>query len=335
MRHLAFIFLLTTFSLSCVSKPLDEISLPTTDNVNANNTEKDDDNINDDTINSSINDDTIDEGTPENTTEIKPNGQLIADGNDENTYNLITSSGYNYEAPDYSGEHASNPFRHIQQSYDNELKKYVFDFWLHINNDDDRGLANVKDRQRNEIKTDAKSPDYMFAYQGETLKLSWKFKLPSGMKTTNKFSHIHQLKGIDNKEGTADVANPLITFTLRTLSNGKQEFEIIYTYPTDENKKNTYIARASLDDFLGQWVQVEEIVKFDENGEYSVVITRLEDEKKIIETSEKGLFLWRNNAVGIRPKWGLYRNFGASGSLKYLLRDECLKFADFSIIKVK
>lgn len=89
MRHLAFIFLLTTFSLSCVSKPLDEISLPTTDNVNANNTEKDDDNINDDTINSIINDDTIDEGTPENTTEIKPNGQLIADGNDEN--NIILS----------------------------------------------------------------------------------------------------------------------------------------------------------------------------------------------------------------------------------------------------
>lgn len=316
MKHLAFIFLLTTFSLSCASKPLEENTSPISNNEDTNINNKDDNNS-------------------ENITENKPDGKLTADGNDENTYNLITSSGYNYETPDYSGEHASNPFRHIKQSYDNELKKFVFDFWLHIDNDDDRGLPNVKDRQRNEIKTDAKSPEYMVAYQGETLKLSWKFKLPADMKTTNKFSHIHQLKGIDNKEGTADVANPLITFTLRTLSNGKQEFEIIYTYPTDENKSNIYLVKTPLDDFLGKWVQVEETVKFDEEGEYNVVITRLDNGEKIVETNKKGLFLWRNKTTGIRPKWGLYRNFGTDGSLKNMLKDECLKFADFSIIKMK
>ena len=119
------------------------------------------------------------------------------------------------------------------------------------------------------------------------------------------------------------------------MSNGKQEFEIIYTYPTDENKSNTYLVKTPLDDFLGKWVQVEETVKFDEEGEYNVVITRLDNGEKIVETNKKGLFLWRNKTTGIRPKWGLYRNFGTDGSLKNMLKDECLKFADFSIIKMK
>ena len=35
-----------------------------------------------------------------------PDGRLVADGNDEKTYSLIVSSGYNYETPDKSGEHA-------------------------------------------------------------------------------------------------------------------------------------------------------------------------------------------------------------------------------------
>lgn len=310
MKHLVFVFFLITFSLSCASNPLEE------NTSIIDNNDRGDNNL---------------DAAPE----IKPNGELIADGNDANTYGLITSCGYNYETPDYSGEHAINPFRHIKQSYDNELKKYVFDFWLHIDNDDDRGLTNIKDRQRNEIKTDAKSPSYMIAYQGETLKISWKFKLPSDMKTTNKFSHIHQLKGIDNKEGIADVANPLVTFTLRTMTNGKQEFQIIYTYPTELNKPNLYLAKVPLEEFLGQWVQVEEVVKFDVVGEYGVSISKLDCNAKIVDINEKGLFLWRNNAIGIRPKWGVYRNFGMNGSLKHLLKDECLKFADFSIIKMK
>lgn len=76
-------------------------------------------------------------------------------------------------------------------------------------------------------------------------------------------------------------------------------------------------------------------MKFDEEGEYNVVITRLDNGEKIVETNKKGLFLWRNKTTGIRPKWGLYRNFGTDGSLKNMLKDECLKFADFSIIKMK
>ena len=201
---------------------------------------------------------------------VLPEEALVADGNDALTYALILQKGYNYETPDNSGNHASAPYRHIRQSYDEFLKRYVFDFILHIENDDDRGKTDIKDRQRNEIKTDSKSPAEMVAQKGETLRMSWKFCLPAGMKTTTKFSHIHQLKGIDNKEGNADVGMPLITFTARSMSNGTQQFQVIHTSPSSQKSENTTIYKCSLDDFLGRWVEVVETVTFDEDGTYEL-----------------------------------------------------------------
>lgn len=262
-----------------------------------------------------------------------PAGALYADGNDEATYELITRCGYNYETPDASGSHASAPFRHIRQVQDARLKKPVFQFYLHINEDDDRGLPNVKDRQRNEIKTDGHSPASLVAQQGETMHYSWKFKLPLFIKTTTKFAHIHQLKGIDNKEGTADVGLPLITFTLRSTSSGGQQFQIIHTSPTPMGSQATYLLKCDLNDFLGEWVEVEEKVKFDANGAYSVSIKRISDKKVLAKIENMPLHLWRDGTTGLRPKWGLYRSFGDKGSLKSQLRDEVLLFADFLIVK--
>lgn len=280
------------------------------------------------------NPETSEPAAPAEEPEQKPG--LVADGNDAETYALILSRGYNYETPDNSGAHASEPFRHIRQSYDNTLKKYVFDFYLHIDNDDDRGKADITDRQRNEIKTDGHSPDSLVAQYGETLRMTWKFCLPAGMKTTNKFAHIHQLKGLDNKEGNADVALPAITFTCRTLSNGKQQFQVLYTASKVESDgKSTYLARADLSEFLGEWVTVSETVNFADNGSYSVVVTRMRDGKQLARVDGAELDLWRTGCTGMRPKWGLYRNFGEGRSLAYQLRDEILKFADFDIRKLK
>ena len=261
-------------------------------------------------------------------------GMLRADGNDEGTYSLILERGYNYETPDESGDHKNAPFRHIRQRYDNVLKKNVFDFYIHIQNDDDRGKTDITDRQRNEIKTDAKSPASMVAQEGETLRISWKFRLPEGFKTTTKFCHIHQLKGIDNSEGTADVGMPLITFTCRTLSNGKQQFQVIHVGRTEDNTGSVYQARANLDDFLGEWVTVTETVKFAKNGSYKLTIYRISDGKKLADVSVSNLDLWRNGTTGLRPKWGIYRSFGENRSLAAQLRDEILSFADFRIEKL-
>ena len=268
---------------------------------------------------------------PDPGTVLQCDGTLVADGNDADTYKLITRSGYNYETPDQSGEHAKSPYRHIRQHYDETLGKYVFDFILHIQNDDDRGKTNITDRQRNEIKTDSKSPSDMVAQEGETLQMSWLFCLPQGMKTTSKFSHIHQLKGIDNAAGTADVSQPILTYTVRSVSGG-QQFQVLYNAP---GASSEYLFRTDLAPFLGEWVRVVETVKFARKGTLSLRIERVRDGSVLAELSGVERDFRRDGAAGLRPKWGLYRNFGEGRSLADQLRDETLMFADFSIIKVK
>lgn len=254
-------------------------------------------------------------------------GTLKADGNDANTYDLIRSNGFNFEAPDNSGEHASAPFRHIRQSYDVTLREYVFDFYMHIKNDDDSGKS-YTDRQRNELKTDAHSPEYMVGQEGETLLVSWKFKLPSGMKTTSAFSHVHQIKGVGSDD---DVKNPLITFTCRSVSGGSaQQFQIIYR-PEGADSENDYLLKTDLSQFLGEWIEAEESVTCSNDGRYSVKLTRMRD-KKVLVNFSVSRDMWRG-AYGIRPKWGLYRNFGENRSLESQLRDEILKFNDFKVGK--
>ncbi|MBR1868432.1 MAG: hypothetical protein IJ799_00010 [Bacteroidales bacterium] len=260
-----------------------------------------------------------------------PDGRLVADGNDAKTYSLIVSSGYNYETPDKSGEHAKEPFRHIRQRYDEELGRHVFDFYLHLQNDDDRGKANITDRQRNEIKTDAKSPSFMYAVDGETLKIEWLFRLPEGMKTTTKFSHIHQLKGIDNESGTADVSQPILTFTVRSVSGG-QQFQIIHNGPSPSSSET--LLKTDLAPFLGQWVKVTETVCFAKDGSYSVLVERVSDGRQLARLEGVQRDFRRDGTPGYRPKWGLYRYFGKNRSLGDQLRDEILSFADFSIIKL-
>ena len=261
-------------------------------------------------------------------------GTLVADGDDAGTYALIVAQGYNQEAPDTSGDHAKEPFRHIRQVFDQELKRWVFDFRIHVENDDDKGNPQKRDRQRNEIKTDGHSPASMVAQEGETLEMRWKFRLPAGMRTTLKFCHVHQLKGIDNREGTADVSLPLITFSPRTLSNGRQQFQVIHVPPTEEGAGNDYLARIDLTDLLGEWVAVTERVRFAREGSYSLVLTRIADGRELLRLENVSRNLWRTGTAGLRPKWGIYRGIGDDGARKGQLRDEAVRFADFEIEKI-
>lgn len=260
-------------------------------------------------------------------------GTLIADGNSAKTYELITRSGYNHEAPDSSRTHKTAHFQHIQQVYDNQLKKSVFAFFIHAAIDDDRGLPTITDRQRNEIKTDNKSPESLVGQKGETMVFRWKFCLPTGFQTTTKFSHLHQLKGVDNATGTADVSNPLITLTAYSNSKGGQQLRVRYDKRGDTT--NT-LAAVDLADFLGNWVEVVEKVRFGENaeGSYEVVITRIKDGKILLQLDPQAMDMWRTDCTGLRPKWGIYRYLGDNRSWQDQLRDEEIRFADFSIKKL-
>lgn len=173
----------------------------------------------------------------------------------------------------------------------------------------------------------------MVAQQGETLVLKWLLRLPEEMKTTSSFCHIHQIKGIDNSSGTADVGMPVITFTCRSVSNGKQEFQVIFVPPTEQGGGNNYLKRVDLADFFGEWVSVEEHITFGMQGSYQLRIVRRSDNRTLLEIPATSLDTWRTGTTGMRPKWGIYRSFGENGSLKPLLRDEILRFADFSIEK--
>lgn len=259
-------------------------------------------------------------------------GKLIADGNSDATYRLIRASGYNHEAPDSSGCHASRHFQHITQVMDKELGKPVFVFHIHADTDDDRGKAGITDRQRNEIKTDGKSPRSMVGQEGETLIMRWKFRLPDGFLTTKKFSHIHQLKGIDNRQGTADVGAPLVSLTC--YSKGNKGMQVLRLRYDNRNADGSVtLAETDLAPLLGQWVEVEETASFGVKGSYSVVIRKVNGGEVLLSYRNNDLDMWRTGCTGIRPKWGIYRYIGENREWQTQLRDEQLLFADFSIEK--
>ena len=279
---------------------------------------------------SSSSSEAIDKKEPQRPEQVA-DGTLIADGISEKTYELINRSGYNHEAPDSSREHRNEHFQHIQQTFDQQLKKNVFVFFIHAAIDDDRGLEKTTDRQRNEIKTDNKSPKSLVGQQGETMVFHWKFCLPAGFQTTTKFSHLHQLKGLDNAAGTADVSIPLITLTAYSNKQSGQQLRVRY----DKRGEGTStLASADLADFLGNWVEVEEKACLGENGSYEVTITRMNDKKVLLKLEPVKMDMWRTDCMGIRPKWGIYRYLGESRSWQNQLRDEGLRFADFSIKKL-
>lgn len=267
--------------------------------------------------------------------DVVPDGTLIANGQSANTYEWITSHGYQVEPPDRSRQHASVPFQHVQQTWDSSLGSYVFQFFIHALIDDDRGLANVNDRQRCELKTSAQSPAFMVGQEGDSVVMRWKFLLPEGMITTNRFTHIHQLKGIDNKAGTADVSYPLITFTCCavTSSSPRQELQVRWQDRFNRNK-TTYLARTDLKPLLGQWLEAEECVRYGANGSYSVVIRNVKTGAEVLRVSTRKLDMWRTDCAGLRPKWGIYRYIGDNRSMENQLRDEELHFADFAIVPV-
>ena len=159
----------------------------------------------------------------------------------------------------------------------------------------------------------------------------WKFCLPAGFQTTTKFSHLHQLKGIDNSSGTADVGSPLITLTAYSNSKGGQQLRVRYD---KRGEGTTTLASTDLADFLGNWVEVEEKACFGENGSYEVTITRIKDGKVLLKLGPEKMDMWRTDCTGLRPKWGIYRYLGENRSWQDQLRDEEIRFADFSIKKL-
>lgn len=247
-------------------------------------------------------------------------GQVVleADGVGE-TYELINSvlALPNRDVVEVPDCNHSDFGRHIDEVFDTELNKNVFQFYLHVSPDNDRCKEGVNDRQRNEIKTYGDSPENLKAVAGETVQYKWKFKISNNFKPSSSFTHIHQIKSV----GGSYASIPMISFTLRKSSPDR--LELRYTPIDDQNTLKT----ADLDLFRGNWVSVIETIKFSNSGSYSLEIRNIATNQVIFSFNDDEIDTWQNGAEFARPKWGIYRSLNNQQDLQ----DEIVKFADFSI----
>lgn len=235
------------------------------------------------------------------------------------TYELINSvlapnGGDVVETPD-----CAHPAfgRHIRESWDDFLNKYVFEFHMHVTPDNDRCIN--FDRQRLEIKTYDASPASMKVVPGETVEYKWKFKLPTGYQVSSSFTHLHQIKPVGGDESTP-------TFALTARKGNPNKLELSY-YPTTALGLQK-LASVNLSLFEGQWVEVTERFRAAVSGGfYFIEIKNSASGAVILSYQNSNISTFRPDNTYHRPKWGIYRSLNN----KQDLRDEIVCFADFSI----
>ena len=205
--------------------------------------------------------------------------------------------------------------RHIEEVFDDQLGKYVFNFLVHKTPDNDR--CQNFEKQRVEIKTYGGSPDNLKAIQGETVYYSWKFKLPINFKVSKNFTHLHQIKSVGGIYASA----PMVTLTARKATPDRMELRY-----TSTNTQST-LKTALLDLFRGEWVKVTEVIKYENLGEYYLKISRISDGSVLLKYNITTIDMWQDGSSFARPKWGIYRSIKSLSNL----RDEQVRFADFII----
>ncbi len=242
---------------------------------------------------------------------------LKADGPGD-TYELITSvlaPGYwPLETPDCSHESFG---RHIDEVWDTLLNEHVFRFFLHVTPDNDRCINT--DRQRNEIKVYAESPDSLKGFRGDRMIYEWVFRLDSFFRPSYSFTHIHQLKAVGGEED----GMPVITLTPRKAS--PDVLQLRYA----ESDEQVTLTIVPLSEIKGRWIRVREEVWYEEEGSYEITLQDAVDSTEIMHYRKDTIRMWRTGASFIRPKWGIYRSLNHADQL----RDEAVLFNDFLIWK--
>jgi MYXO-CTERM domain-containing protein len=213
------------------------------------------------------------------------------------TYDIL-GQHFTIETPD-----CGHNVPHVTEVFDDDLKKNVFAFHLHVKAalDDDRCQA--KDRQRTEVR--GKGPDVV-ANEGDTVYYRWKFKLPTGFQTSPNFCHIMQIK--------SNNAAPIMTLSPR---------ETIIQMDGRLGKHGM----TELAPFINTWMLATMKVLHSHNGTVELTIRRVSDGAMTFHYAGGG-DIWDANTPQ-DPKWGLYRSLDSVADL----RDEEIRFADFCISK--
>jgi hypothetical protein len=237
---------------------------------------------------------------------------LNADGaGGKDTYALITNvlGGGAIENPD---DDHHPPLRHIREATDSQVGPH-FVFLAHRDIDTDR-QTNF-DRSRIEIKVaPSGGHDALKARKGQTFTYTWRFRIDPGMKFSNRFTHMFQLK---SSEG--DAGAPLLTITGRGGGAGK--LQVIHTGPPSRG----VLDDVSLAGLQGVWLQVLVRATFSDNGKLYMTISKPNGDK-VITVDEQNIDMWRDGDH-IRPKWGIYR--GKSNQLR--AAEDTVGFANFAI----
>ena len=253
--------------------------------------------------------------------------QVILNANGPgNTYERITSvfapgNGVSaVEAPDLFHPWASG--RHIAEVFDTELNKNVFEFYSHALLDNEPVDPTLTDRQRVEIKTYAASPDNLKGTLGENIIYKWRFKIPIGFQPSSNFTHLHQIKAVDG-----DDSSPLFTLTPRIGTPNKLELIYVANSTTSGSDK---VSIVDLLPFEGNWIDAVEMIHVGSSGTYSITLKNHNDGTVLLSYSNSNIATIRPDNTFIRPKWGIYRSLNDIGNL----RDEAVRFSDFSIAEV-
>lgn len=236
-----------------------------------------------------------------------------------NTYALINSTfgGNALELPDCAHP-TFGP--HITQRMDSQLNRTVFIFHVHVKPDNDRCTRD--DRQRVEIKPPKGCFEHLKGYDGETVSLSWNFRLDTNFQVTPNFCSVHQIKLTGGNDSL-----PIITINLRSRGRNRL-LEVIYN---GGDVSHTVLKSENLSKFLGMWIHAKEELSYGKIGKYSLVLSRCDTGEQLLSVAQNEIDLWRNGAEHARPKWGIYRSL-ATATLDGL-RDEDVYFDSFCLGK--
>lgn len=216
----------------------------------------------------------------------------------------------------------------------------VFKFFLHDNKDWDRNTS-IVDRQRIEIKTEAKNDD-VNSRHGDILTNQWKFFLPADTPLPNEasFFHIFQTKATQGDESSMPVFTFSVTDT-ELFFHGSNRGHV--------NQDIQTIASTDITNVLGKWMEAEVTTYTAEKGYVYVKLQDISNPSNPVVLMDEGYNIdtWRRNEklmeTGLyeehdepalaaqinRSKWGLYRK----NDSPVPFGEATMYLADVSIIK--
>jgi hypothetical protein len=216
-------------------------------------------------------------------------------------------------AVEHNPDNDHNPvFLHIHEDTDAEVGNH-FVFYAHYPTDNDGSPTD--DRSRIEIKVNTRAADDIKGKPGSIMTYTWRFKMDAGMKFSNRFTHMWQIKSEGGNSGA-----PIFTLTAEGTGSG----ENLHVDWWSESEQSTTLARAPMTGIKGVWLRVYAQVQVGDSGHLTMTIKK-PDGSTVLSVDKGGLDAWRQGTY-VRPKWGIYRGKAAG-----LNPEDHVRFANWAI----